>query len=100
MHLLTQLEITSPSDSVGGFWVGFWIATVVILAVVILVGTTITLVNKLERQTATVVMHLSRATQATAPLQRLAAANSHLQTLARRRRTENAPTRNFGGIQR
>ena len=78
-HLLIQAGgLGPPPFSAVPFWIGFWIATAVILLVVALVGTVIMLVNRVEWQAATTVMHLSAVKEATNPLGALPAANGHI----------------------
>ena len=67
-----------PAYSAVPFWIGFWIATAVILLVVALVGTVIMLVNRVEWQAATTVMALSAVKDATSPLEALPSVNTHI----------------------
>lgn len=79
MHpLIEAAGLGPPAFSAAPFWVGFWIATGVILVVVAFVGTVIMLVNRVEWQAAMTVMHLSAVKDATSPLEALPAANKHL----------------------
>lgn len=97
MRILTQSQIGSPGPDITGFWLGFWIATIVILIVVALVGSVITLVNRIERQAATIVMHLARGREAGAPFEGLSEVNGHLLALARLLHGGTTAARNFGG---
>jgi hypothetical protein len=88
VRLLTQsVDVGPPEPSATPFWYGFWIATGVILVVVALVGTIITLVNRIEGQAATTVMHLVKGKEASSPFEDLVEANVHLRAIARQRRT-------------
>jgi hypothetical protein len=64
-------------------WHGFWIATVVILIVVAFVGTVVALVNRVERQAAQTVLHLSAGKEASSAFEDLVEANVHLRAVAR-----------------
>jgi hypothetical protein len=69
--------------AVGGWWVGFSVASVLIATLAALVVTVITLVNRIERQAASIIDHLVHAGEGTRPLLDLVEANFHLKTLAR-----------------
>lgn len=83
MSLLTPSGISPPGPSLTGFWLGFFIAAVVIVAVVALVLSVIRLVNRIEQQAATAVVVLAHGAHASAPLLGLVQANAHLEALGR-----------------
>lgn len=72
-----------PAYSAVPFWIGFWIATAVILLVVALVGSVIMLVNRIEWQAANTVMALNDVEASTRPLEILPTANAHLGAIVR-----------------
>lgn len=74
--------IGPPVYSAAPMWHGFWIASVVILIVVAFVGTIIALVNRVERQAAETVLHLSAGKDASRPFEDLVEVNIHLRAVA------------------
>ncbi|MCL2586023.1 MAG: hypothetical protein FWE35_26615 [Streptosporangiales bacterium] len=82
-HIIQAGGLGPPAFSAVPFWIGFWIATAVILLVVALVGSVIMLVNRVEWQAANTVMALSDVQEATKPLTVLPAANAHLSAIVR-----------------
>ena len=65
----------------GGWWTGFTVASVLIAVLAALVVTAISLVNRIERQAASILDHLVDAGGATRPLLDLVEANVHLQLI-------------------
>ncbi len=80
--MLSSPGVEPPSDpAIAAYWHGFWIAAVVIVAVVALVVTIITKVNRIEKQAAMTVVHLSAGKEASSPFEDLVEANVHLRAL-------------------
>lgn len=77
-QLIQASGLGPPAFSATPFWIGFWIATGVILVVVAFVGTVIMLVNRVEWQAAITATYLSEVKDAVSPLEALPAANTHL----------------------
>lgn len=82
-HVIQAAGLGPPAYSAVPFWIGFWIATAVILLVVALVGSVIMLVNRVEWQAANTVLALNDVRDATRPLTVLPAANEHLGAIVR-----------------
>ena len=67
----------------GGWWFGLSLASVLIAVLAALVVTVITLVNRIERQAASILDHLTDTGERTRPLLDLVEANAHLEVIAR-----------------
>ena len=65
----------------GGWWAGFAVTSVGLAVLAGLVVAVITTVNRIERQTASIVAHLDDAAVATRPLLDLVETNAHLAAL-------------------
>jgi hypothetical protein len=66
----------------GGWWVGFSVTAAGLAVVAALVVAVITSVNQIERQAASIVLHLDQAADATRPLLDLVEVNQALASLA------------------
>ncbi len=66
----------------GGWWVGLSVASALIAVLAALVTTVIALVNRIERQAASILDNLAASGERTRPLLDLVEANVHLEAIA------------------